>query len=226
VPGVITVAVLAWGVREEPGAPVDSPPRAVLETEPVSSGTLDRNFWTYLAIVGLFTLGNSADVFLLLRAQEAGVALAAVPLLWSFHHLVKAAVSTWGGTLSDRIGRRKAIIAGWLVYALSYAGFAWARQPWHAWALFAVYGIYHALCEGAQRALVADLTGSGRRGTAYGLFHAVSGLTLLPASLLAGGLWQAYGPAAALSLGAALALLAALALALFVREPAVPRSRP
>jgi MFS family permease len=169
-------------------------------------------------VLAVFTLGNSSDAFLLLRAQEAGVALAFIPLLWAFHHLVKAATSTWGGTLSDRWGRRRAILAGWALYGLAYAGFALVRSPLQVVSLFGVYGLFHALTEGPERALVADLTGSEGRGRAFGLFHAVTGAMLLPASLLTGVLWQTWGAATALGAGALIAALAALGLWLLVPE--------
>src|SRR6185436_17263368 len=95
----------------------------------------------YLVVLAVFTLGNSSDAFLLLRAQETGVPLAALPLLWSLHHLVKSAASTHAGGFSDRWGRRAVIIAGWTVYALAYAGFAFATRPWHVWLAFVVYGL-------------------------------------------------------------------------------------
>jgi MFS family permease len=173
----------------------------------------------YLGVLALFTLGNSSDAFLLLRAQEAGVALAAIPALWALHHLVKSAASTWGGAWSDRAGRRRVILAGWGVYALAYAGFAVVGSPLAVAGLFAFYGLFHALTEGAERALVADLAGDAARGRAFGLFHAVTGAMLLPASLLTGFLWQRFGATVALGCGAALAGLASLGLLALVPEP-------
>jgi MFS family permease len=170
-------------------------------------------------VLAVFTLGNSSDAFLLLRAQDAGVGLASLPILWTLHHLVKAGASAWGGGLSDRVGRRNAILAGWAAYAASYAGFALARSPLEVSLLFAFYGLFHALTEGPERALVADLARAERRGTAFGIYHAVTGGMLLPASLLTGGLWQLFGPAAALGAGAGLAVIAALGLLLLVPEP-------
>jgi MFS family permease len=205
VPAALSLAVLVLGVRE--------PPRAdAARHAPVTGPAPGHALWRYLGVLALFTLGNSSDAFLLLRAQQAGVALAALPALWAFHHAIKASASTHGGMLSDRVGTRPAIVAGWMVYAATYAGFALASQAWHAWALFGVYGLFHALTEGAERALVADLAGADARGRAFGYFHAVTGGMLLPASLLTGAVWQWKGPAAALGLGAALAGVAALLL--------------
>jgi MFS family permease len=215
VPAALAVATLVVGVREERRAPAPTP--TVVDTSPAVP--LERGFRRYLVVLAVFTLGNSSDAFLLLRAQDAGLAVAFIPALWAWHHLVKAGGSTWGGTLSDRIGRRKAILLGWTAYGASYAGFALARSPLAIVALFALYGVFHALTEGPERALVADLAGPAARGRAFGLFHAVTGAMLLPASLLTGLLWQRFGGAAALGAGAALAGLAALGLTLLVPEP-------
>jgi MFS family permease len=216
IPAALAVLALVVGVREVP-RPLDVPP-AALEAAPPRA-PLEPGLVRYLGVLALFTLGNSSDAFLLLRAQEAGVALAAIPALWALHHLVKAAASTWGGALSDRVGRRRVILAGWSVYALAYAGFAAAASPLAVAGLFAFYGLFHALTEGAERALVADLAGERARGRAFGLFHAVTGAALLPASLLTGLLWQRFGARIALGTGAGLALLAALALLVLVPEP-------
>jgi MFS family permease len=222
VPAALAVAMLVFGVREEsrPPAPV---PTAVDQSP---AAPLERGFRRYLVVLAVFTLGNSSDAFLLLRAQETGLAVAFIPALWAWHHLVKAAGSTWGGTLSDRVGRKKAILLGWTAYGVSYAGFALAGSPLAIVALFAVYGVFHALTEGPERALVADLAGPEARGRAFGLFHAVTGAMLLPASLLTGLLWQRFGGAAALGAGAVLAGLAAVGLTLLVPEPSPGEARP
>jgi MFS family permease len=212
VPAVLAVTTLVLGVREAP-RPLGT---AVTAAETQSAGPLEPAFLRYLCVLALFTLGNSSDAFLLLRAQETGVALAAIPAVWALHHLVKAGASTWGGSLSDRVGRRSVILAGWGVYALAYAGFAAAASPVAIVGLFAFYGLFHALTEGAERALVADLAGETTRGRAFGLFHAVTGAALLPASLVTGLLWQRFGAPVALGTGAALAALAALGLLVLV----------
>jgi MFS family permease len=211
-PAALAVATLVFGVTEEARdrEGVDAP------AGPVRAPPLDRAFLRYLGVLALFTLGNSSDAFPLLRAQETGIAVAFIPALWAFHHVVKAGISTWGGSLSDRVGRRNAILLAWAVYALAYAGFAIARSPLTIVLLFAVYGLFYALSEGPERALVADLAGERARGRAFGLFHAVSGAMLLPASLLTGLLWQRLGAATALSTGAALAAVAAVLLVALV----------
>jgi MFS family permease len=224
VPALASVLVLVFGLRER-AAPIPAAvpaPAAVEPIDPPRDG--ERGLRLYLGVLALFSLGNSSDAFLLLRAQDAGVALPLVPLLWAFHHVVKSAASTHGGGLSDRIGRRRAILAGWALYAAAYVGFALAEAAWQMWPLFALYGAFHALTEGPERALVADLVVRGGRGRAFGLFHAVSGAMLLPASLLTGALWHLYGPAFALLSGAGLAAAAAIALWRLVPEPG-PASR-
>ncbi len=225
VPAALAVATLVFGVREEARAPSAPDPRPA-QGEAGSEAVLPasgRGLGRYLVVLAIFTLGNSSDAFLILRAQEAGIALAFVPLVWSLHHLVKASASTAGGALSDRIGRRRTIVLGWGVYALAYGGFALARSAWAIVALFAFYGLFHALSEGAERALVADLAGDRARGRSFGWFHAVQGAVLLPASLLTGVLWQRFGGPAALATGAVLAAIAAVLLLAFVPEPRANR---
>jgi MFS family permease len=219
VPAALAMAFLVFGVREDPVAPATEEPGSPPAPAAGPGAESGRPFRRYLLVLAVFTLGNSSDAFLLLRAQEKGVGLVFLPLLWTLHHLVKAAASTGGGALSDRAGRRNAILAGWAAYAATYAGFALARSALEVWLLFGLYGLFHALTEGPERALVADLAPADRRGSAFGLYHAVTGGMLLPASLLTGGLWQLFGPAAALATGAGLAAIAALGLLLFVPEP-------
>jgi MFS family permease len=206
VPALASVLVLVLGVRE---ARREIRARA---TGGARAGPLPPALRRYLFVVAVFTLGNSSDAFLLLRAQQAGVALAMVPLLWAALHVIKSSASTAGGGLSDRFGRRPVITAGWILYALVYAGLAAASRAWQVWALFAVYGLFTALTEGPERALVAELAPAGGRGGAFGAYYAVTGVMLLPASVLMGVLWQSLGAATALCAGAALAVSAALLL--------------
>jgi MFS family permease len=223
VPALACVLVLVFGVREAPAAaPVATPAGSAAADHPAPTKTTTPGLARLLAVVGLFTLGNSSDAFLLLRAQDAGVSLPLIPILWTAHHVVKSATSTAGGALSDRVGRRAAIVTGWVLYAVAYAGLGLATSAWMVWALFGVYGLHHALTEGPERALVAEMATGDARGRAFGLYHAITGALLLPASLITGALWQRVSPAAALLTGAALALLAAIALVLLVREPPRP----
>ena len=178
----------------------------------------DTRFKLFLAIMAVFTLGNSSDFFVILRAQNLEAPLIQVTLMLVLFNATYAAISLPAGMLSDRLGRKRVITLGWFIYALTYLGFALASSPWQIWLLFAGYGIYYGIVEGVARAFVADLVPEEKRGTAYGLYHGVVGITLLPASLLAGWLWQAYSPAAPFYLGAALAFLAMLGMMALIRE--------
>src|SRR5260221_3681362 len=217
-PALASVLVLVFAVQEVPSATAlaSAHPTAV---ETPGTKPAPRGLGRLLAVIGLFTLGNSSDAFLLLRAQDAGVALPLIPILWTAHHVVKSAASTAGGALSDRVGRRAAIAAGWVLYALAYAGLALASSPWPGGAVFAVYGLHHPLTGGPERALVAEMAAGEARGRAFGLYYALTGALLLPASLLTGALWQRISPAAALLTGAAIAPVAAIARLPAVREP-------
>ena len=176
-----------------------------------------------LAAVGIFALGNSTDALLLLRAQSLGVPTAELPLLWMLLHVVRSIFSWPLGRAADRLGRQGALAAGWLWYALCYAGFAAATRPLHAVLLFGAYGLVAGLTEGSERALVAAAVGPEARGRALGLYSLASGAGLLIASVLAGLLWERVSPAAALGVGAALATLAAAFLA--VPLQGAPRAR-
>jgi MFS family permease len=212
VPGIAAIVVLLLAVPD-PGRRAAAP---AASHRP--AGKLPAAFWQIVAIFAFFTLANSTDAFLLLRAQDAGVALWQLPLLWSFFHAVKAATGVPGGALADRVGRVPAIALGWVIYAASYGGFAFVSRPLAVWALFAVYALFFGLTEGSERAFVADLVPQGLRGRAYGAFHAAIGLTALPASVLFGLLWKRFGPRTAFLTGAAVALTAAVALWFATRQ--------
>ena len=181
-------------------------------------GELSPGFRRYLLLVGLFTLGNASDAFLILRAVDAGVPARYVPLLWGAFHVVKSSFSVPAGALSDRIPRKWVVAAGWCVYAACYAAFSVVRGATATVAVFLVDGLYAAACEGAERAMVADFVPADRRGTAFGWFHLVTGICALPASVLFGLLWGAYGAPAAFGVSAGLALLAAALLLLMRPE--------
>ncbi|MBL7209877.1 MAG: MFS transporter [Dehalococcoidia bacterium] len=183
----------------------------------IKSG-FDIRFKLFLGIMFLFTLGNSSDAFLILRAQNLGNSVLYILLMLILFNVVYAVVSTPAGVVSDRLGRRRVIVLGWLIYALTYLGFAMASASWQVWLLFVFYGVYYGLAEGVTRAFVADLVPEEKRGTAYGLFHGVVGIALLPASIIAGWLWQAISPAAPFYFGAGLACLAMIGLLVLVRE--------
>jgi MFS family permease len=220
VPGALAVFVALLLVKEEPRraapAPVAASPAALRRT------ALPSGFLAGVAPIVLFTLGNSTDAFLLLRASQLGVPTALIPLLWVALHVVKSVSSTPGGALSDRVGRRPIIVGGWLLYAAVYAGFVFAETQWQAWALFAAYGAVFGLTEGSEKALVADLVPPEQRGTAFGWYHGLVGVAALPASVLFGYVWDAYSAGAAFAMGAGIAVLAAAWMAVGRTLPPTP----
>ncbi|HJP86533.1 MAG TPA: MFS transporter [Gemmatimonadaceae bacterium] len=210
IPAAIAMLVLIFVVHDVPkrGDRTDAS-HTSLATE-----RLTGRFWSYLTVVLLFTLGNSTDAFLLLRANQLGVPVAMAPILWAVLNFVKSATGTYGGQLSDRLGRKPLIVGGWLLYAAVYFAFAWARVPWQAWALFAIYGIFYGMTEGTEKALVADIVPRTRRGAAFGWYNLAIGLGALPASLIFGWIWDTRGAASAFLFGASLALVAAVLMAI------------
>jgi len=226
IPGALAVLVAIVLVQEtrqpvvERGtsAPVTTRTASPVRADSATPTPMPREFWVTMAPILLFTLGNSTDAFLLLRASQLGVPTPMVPLLWVLLHLIKSVSSTPGGALSDRLGRRPLIVSGWLLYAAVYVGFAAATTPLHAWLLFGLYGVVFGLTEGSEKALVADLVGPTRRGTGFGWYHATIGVAALPASVLFGTLWDRYGSPTAFGVGATLSLAAALLL-MAVRLP-------
>lgn len=213
VPGALAVAALLFLVRDPGGQGSRDGGGFLL------GGGLPPPFRRYLLIVSLFTLGNASDAFLILRAVDSGVPAAWVPLLWGAFHVVKSSFSTYGGILSDRWGRKKLIVAGWSVYAATYALWGVVEGPLWMTALFLVYGLYSAATEGAERAFVADFVPPSLRGTAFGWFHLAVGLSALPASILFGFLWTGFGSRTAFGASAALAVVSSILL-LALREPA------
>jgi len=212
IPALLAVIVAAVFMRE-------SPMKAQSGTEVVklSLRGFDSNFKRFLLVLALFTLSNSSDSFLILRAVDSGVSVAMVPLLWAAHHAMKVLSSLFGGDLSDRLGRKRLIVSGWILYAAVYAGFAFATQEVSLWILFLIYGIYFGLVEGAEKALVADLVRPEQRGTAYGLYNLAFGITVFPASLLMGMIWDWKGPTTAFLISASLGGMAAALLLILVR---------
>ena len=204
IPVVLGLFIIAFFVKDNPREiPLDAPKIKLSLKE------FDSNFKRFLVVIALFTLSNSTDAFLLLRASEAGIATAMLPILWMVLHFSKFLSSIIGGDLSDRLGRKTMIFSGWILYALVYIGFAYINSPWQAWALFVVYGFYFGLTEGAEKALVADLVTPEKRGTAFGLYNLAFGATVFPASLLLGALWSWYGHTVAFIFSAILSICAA-----------------
>jgi MFS family permease len=177
---------------------------------------LGSEYRYFVLILCVFTLGNSSDAFLVLRAKNLGLSTVSIPLVWLFFNAVNAVCAVPGGILSDRVGRRSVIFSGFLLYGVVYLGFALALRPAHVWGLFALYGVYHGFCEGVLRAYVADLVPPQLRGTAYGIFHMASGIMAFPASLIMGILWQSVGVSWAFFFGAFMAFLSA---ALLLKAP-------
>ena len=170
-------------------------------------GGLGSEYRYFVVVVCLFTLGNSSDAFLVLRARDLGLSTVSIPLVWLFFNAVNTVCAIPAGMISDRLGRKRLIFCSFLLYGMVYLGFALASRPGHIWLLFSAYGVYYGLSEGVFRAYVADLVPSPLRGTAYGVFHATSGIMALPASLIMGILWQSLGASWAFFFGAFMAFL-------------------
>jgi MFS family permease len=214
IPGILGVLVLALGAAEVTGTGTN------VEVKRLSLKDMDPRFKYFLFALILFTLGNSSDAFILLRGQERGLSILQVMGMSLTFNAIYTVFAGPLGAWSDRVGRGRLMLGGWLAYGLVYLGFAFSQSGWQVWALFALYGLYYAATEGAARALVADLVPSAQRGGAYGLYNAAIGITVLPASLIAGllwqglGTWKGFGPSAPFFFGALMALLAG---ALFAR---------
>lgn len=212
IPAVLAVIVLAVGATDLTGSD------ASVEKKRLSFKEITPRFKIFLAIMILFTLGNSSDSFIILRAQERGLSVLQTMFMLMTFTAIYASLSSPLGALSDKVGRKKLIVGGWLAYALVYLGFALANAGWQIWMLFGLYGIYYAATEGVAKALVADLVPEAQRGAAYGWFNAAIGITALPASFLAGlfwqgaGAWNGFGASAPFFFGAALSLIASILL--------------
>lgn len=181
---------------------------------------LPAPFKRYIAVLALFTLGNSSNMFLLLRAKDMGFPEYQVPLLWALVFFTAALFSTPLSALSDKVGRTRLIVGGWAVYSVFYLLLGLNGHPLLLWPLFGFYGLFMAATEGAEKALVADMVPKEILGTGFGWFNLTAGLMLLPASIIFGWLWQAFSPFTAFGFSAACAMLAALLLRLWVlRHP-------
>ncbi len=216
VPGLLSVALVAFAAKET-GTTVSVAPAAPPDGAPASVAPLPASFYWVLAAVGIFSLGNSSDMFLVLRAQESGFAAAYAPLLGLVFNVVYAVASWPAGRLADRVDKRFVAAAGFLVYAFVYAVFAAAPSRAALWGGMALYGLYYALTNPVLRALVAESVPQGARGRAFGLFHFVLSGAVLVASLATGELWKRWGAALPLSLSATLAVVAAVMLLLAPR---------
>ena len=212
VPGVLVICLLVFGLRETPPT---EPPQERLH---LTLELFDQNFRRYLVALVVFTLGNSSDAFLLVRAGELGVPVAILPLLWCAFHVAKSSSNLLLGRAVDKFGPRPFIFLGWLVYAGVYLAFALASSAWEVWAYFLCYAFFFGLTEPAEKTLVANLVGKERKGLAYGWYNCAIGIATLPSSLIFGALYQFCGPLVAFGWGAALALVAGI-LMLGVKDP-------
>lgn len=206
IPLILTLTIISLFVKEIP----------IRKTKEVKSHTpLSKKFYMFLAIVIFFSLGNSSDTFLILRSQNLGVSLLGIPLVYALFNFIYASASIPLGSLSDKIGREKVILLGWIVYAVSYFGFAVAKTSIDAWWLFGLYGLYYATTEGVAKAYIADQVNSGARGKAYGLYNSLTGIMALPASFIAGFLWDKFSPATPFYFSAGIALIASILLYIY-----------
>jgi MFS family permease len=204
VPAVAVVVTIVFFVHEP------TVERAPARHGRASAGwrELGTSYRRLLLALVVFTLGNSTDAFLLLRLSETGIGAAVIAVLWSLHSLVRMTATYFGGRWSDRLGHRRMLAMGWLVYAVIYLAFAWVGSRGALVAVFLAYGLYFGLSEPAERALVSRIVPVELRGTAFGYASGAVGLAALPASLLFGLLWQAFGAGVAFVTGALLALAA------------------
>ncbi|MDR3673954.1 MAG: MFS transporter [Acidobacteriota bacterium] len=210
IPGVVCIALVWFGVKEV-RKPASAPARSTSSKGRSSLFPRGRLLLIFAALA-LFSLGNSSDLFLVLRAQNLGMEAWTAPALGLLFNIVYASLSWPAGRLSDRVPRRWLIVAGYLIYAVVYAGFALSRSPQLVWFLFAVYGSYYALTEGVMKAWIADLAPADSRASVFGVFTWVVGVAAFPASLLAGWIWQHYSPVAPFALSSVLALAAGVLL--------------
>lgn len=217
VPAVFSMFVLFYFVRDKGGAK----PKAADIPPPLSFKHLGKPFALFTVAATVFALGNSADALLILRAQNLGMPVPLIPLAYALFAVVGASLAIWAGSVSDRRGRRNVLTWGFLGQAVIYAGFAAATKAWQPWVLFALYGVPYAFTESLGRAYVVDLVPAGVRGSALGAFTFVLGLAALPASLVAGLIWDRFGPAAAFWVDAG--IMAVAAVALFAMWRVLPR---
>jgi len=205
VPALLSVLILILFVKESKGLK-----EKVTRLTKLRLSQFQPKFKIFLLGAMIFTLGNSSDAFLFLRAKSLNIDVVYIPILWLILNLVYTLVSSPAGALSDRIGRKNLFISGLFIYSLVYLGFAFATRSIHAWILFAIYGLYYGLTDGTMRAYLADIVEEDKRATAFGIYHGAVGLTALPASLIFGWLWQSAGTSIAFGFGAFLAFSALL----------------
>ncbi len=218
IPLFITLLIIIFKVKESRRLEGEISQSRINQSSVDMKKSLPFKFFVFLAIMVLFSLGNSSDTFLILRAQNVGVAILAIPLVYAFFNFVYASASIPLGSLSDKIGREKVIILGWLAYALAYLGFGLANQSYQVWILFGFYGIYYATTEGVAKALIADIVEPTHRGRAYGIYNSVIGVIALPASFIAGVLWDKVSSSTPFFFGSFMASISVIFLFFFIRK--------
>ena len=212
IPGLAAVILLIFLVKEERGTAADKESSSFL----AGFRSLSRSFKVYVLVVALFTLSNFSYAFFLLRASELGISASFAPLLYLLFNLVYAVFAFPAGTLADKVGKKPMISFGYGMFGVTCLGFAFASSPLHAVILFMSYGVFLAIADTVQRAIVPDLISANLRGTAFGVLHGAVGLVALPSSFLAGTLWQIYGSAASFLVGAAVSIVASILFILLV----------
>ena len=211
IPGLIAVSILVFGIKE---------PREKVEPKKLSfdfkacSPVLKRFLWS----IAFFNMANFSYAFFILRANDIDVALALIPLVYLVYNLVYALFSIPMGKFSDRVGRRPVLVAGILLFGLTSLGFGYVANQTTIWLLFALYGLFMAVTDGVSRAYVSDLAAENKRGLAFGTYHAIVGITVLPANFIGGVLWQGVSVQAPFIYAAVFSVISALLLAFYVRE--------
>jgi MFS family permease len=220
VPGVIAVLLIILFIKEKKrgggqfivpamAGPVDKPPALTLKH-------FDWRFKFFVIISGLFALGNSSDVFLILRAQQVGVPTVMIPVVYLLFNLIYSLSSLPAGVAADRFGKKRVILSGFVLFAILYYGFGVVSDTKAIWALFGFYGLFMGLTEGIQKAFLATIIPRDFKATAFGVYNTIVGLAMFPASLIGGWLWDHISPAATFYFGAVTACLSALLFVIFI----------
>lgn len=216
-PAVLAVLMIFFIKEKKRAAAVQS------ERPKLSLKKFDGKFKFFVIIVGLFSLGNSSDFFLILRAEQAGVHTVMVPVIYLMFNLVYSLSAIPAGIAADKFGKRRVILIGFVLFAVVYYGFGAAANSSTIWGLFALYGVFMGMTEGVQKAYLADIIPPDLKATAYGIYHTAVGIALFPASLVGGWLWDHVGPSATFYFGTATAVASAVLFAIFI--VVVPRKK-
>jgi MFS family permease len=201
-PGIIAVLLIVFFISADERVPISRAPFTF------SLHGFDPGFLRFMVVIGLFSLGNSSNAFLILKAEQVVMSGGWISAVYLAFNAVYAVMSMPAGMVADRLGRRRIVIVGFGIFACVYAGVALATTRWHMAGLFVLYGFYMGLTDGVQRAYLATLVPDHRKATGFGLYHMVVGVAILPASVVAGALWDHIGPAAPFWFGAAMSALA------------------